>query len=181
MSNREKIWGMNVEVGWEPVLPSSGLDGLITQGEWTRSWDSVEAEAGEKKAAWIRLGESDWRDYELSVAITPLSGGNVQIPFRISNDGKKHYLLDLLLGWQAVAISKVDQSGLTKLSVVNFELRHGTEYQVELAAREASLTSYINGKLINQVTDFDFRNGHLALSVWSARTRFKNPKIRRLG
>lgn len=172
---------MKGEVGWERVLPPDGLDGLESQGDWKRSWDMVEAEAGEKKAAWIKMGDADWRDYELSVSITPISGGNVQIPFRISNDGKRHYLLDMLLGMQAIAISKVDQSGLTKLSVVNFELRHGTEYQVELAARDVSLTSYINGKLINQVTDFDFRNGHLALSVWSARTRFKNPKIRRLG
>lgn len=184
MSGREKIWGMDGEVGWTPVLPASGLEGLQVQGDWVRSGDAVEATAGEHRAAWIKIGGAEWRDYELKVGVTPLSGGNVQIAFRLSDTGNQHYLLDFLLGWQAVAISKVDHApggrGLVKLSVVNFELRHGTEYMVELAARGASLTSYIEGKLINQVTDFDFPSGGLELSVWNARTKFRDPKARRL-
>ena len=44
-----------------------------------------------------------------------------------------------------------------KLSVVNYPLECGQEYDVEIAARKASITTYVDGKLINQVTDEKFR------------------------
>lgn len=179
MDYRREIWGMDEPACWKPLLPASGLDGLDLKGAWSREWDTVSCAAG-AEGAHLLFGASDWRDYELQVAVVPEAGGNVQIPFRLTDDGQQGYLLDLLLGWQAVAISRLGR-GVEKLSVVNHELQRGREYHVELAVRGCSLTSYIDGSLVNQVTAFDFASGRFALKVWNAKTRFRNPVYRRLG
>jgi hypothetical protein len=178
MDYRNEVWGMDGPTVWKPLLPESGLKGLDLKGDWSRDWDSVSCKAGEE-GAHILGGADDWRDYELKVTVIPEAGGNVQIPFRLSEDRKKGYMLDLLLGWQAVAISRLGR-GVEKLSVVNHELRRGSEYHVEIAARGFSLTSYINGALVNQVTASDYEKGRFALNVWNGKTRFKNPMYRRL-
>ena len=86
---------------------------------------------------------------------TLVKGPNLQIQFRISEDGRSFYFLDFLTGWKAMAISKVDgKSGeTTKLDVVNFIFEGGREYDIVIAARGHSLTSYIDGNLVNRVTD----------------------------
>ena len=91
-----------------------------------------------------------------------------------------YYLLDFLYGWQAVAISKMepDARAVEKLSVVNFPFVRGREYNVLIAARERSLTSYIDGKLINQVTDRSFREGGIAMCLWWSTVNSRDPRIR---
>lgn len=183
MDYRDKVWGMDREAGWEPLLPSSGLSGIDAKGPWLRQDDSVKCEAGAEGAHLI-FGGHDWRDYELRSRVVAESGGNVQIVFRMSEEGKRGYMLDLLLGWQAIAISRFDHTtparGVEKLSVVNHEFRHGRAYDVELAARGFSLTSYVDGVLANQVTAFEHEKGRFALVVWNARTTFERPMYRRL-
>ena len=179
MDYRNEIWGMDQPACWQPLLPPSGLEGLEARGHWVRTHETVTSEAGDD-AAFLYFGTSEWRDFELRVRVVPEAGGNVQIPFRLSEEGRAGYLLDFLIGWQAVAISRVGH-GVEKLSVVNHRLELGREYHVELAARGHSLTSYINGSLVNQTTAFDYAQGRFALSVWNARTRFIQPMARRLG
>ena len=78
----------------------------------------------------------------------------------MSADERSYYLFDFLLGWQAVGIYRVIDRRVTKLSVVNHALHRGQEYEVQVAARGASLTSYVDGKLVNQLTDY-LPHGHL--------------------
>ena len=125
-------------------------------------------------------GEPAWSDYELSFLMTPVSGGNAQAAFRLSEDGRNFYLLDFLLGWQAVAVSRVVDGRVTKLSVVNHPLHAGQEYEVQIAARGESLTSYVDGKLVNQVTDATFRTGPFGFMVWESRTAFRDVRYRLL-
>ena len=183
MRYRDKVWGMDREAEWESLLPSRGLDGIESKGKWSRDGDAVTGEAGNEGAHLI-FGKDDWRDYEVKCRVTAESGGNAQILFRLSEDGTKGYMLDLLYGWQAVAISRIERGAsvpVLKLSVVNHELRHGRGYDVELAVRGASLTSYVEGKLVNQVTSFDHEKGRLGLVVWNGKTIFERPMYRRLG
>lgn len=130
------------------------------------------------------FGSDEWRDYELRSRVVAEAGGNIQMVFRLSDDGRRGYMLDLLFGWQAVAISRVDHASaerpVEKLSVVNHELRHGRGYDVELAARDFSLTSYVDGVLVNQVTAFEHRKGRFGFVVWNGRTTFDRPMYRRL-
>ena len=104
----------------------------------------------------------------------------MQIHFRVSQDGQAYYLLDFLYGWQAVAISKMEAGAgeVEKLSVVNFPFEKGREYNVLIAVRELSLTSYIDGKLVNQVTDRSYREGGIALGLWWSTVNFRDPRIR---
>jgi hypothetical protein len=183
MHYRDRVWGMDREVGWEPLLPPRGLDGIEAKGPWVRHGDVVRCEASGAESAHLVFGGHDWRDYELRARVVPEAGGNVQILFRLSEDGVTGYMLDLLLGWQAVAISRIDRASahpVVKLSVVNHELRRGRGYDIEVAARGCSLTSYVDHVLVNQVTACEHERGRFALTVWNARTAFERPMCRRL-
>lgn len=187
---RAVIEGMRGVIHWKRLLQEKGLEGWTpgnpdrSEGEaleevWKRSGGAIVGEdVDQSDGERLLIGEASWKDYEFSLLITPISGGNAQVQFRISEDKQCYYMLDLLLGWQAIAISKVDQRGLQKLSVVNFPIELGREYDVQIAVREASLTSYVDGQLINQVTDFSYRAGPIALTVWLSKTAFRDPRIR---
>lgn len=186
---RAVIAGMRGVIHWAKLLQDEGLEGWrpakgsdpkLFEQVWNRSGDAIVGEDNDIGDDCPRLiiGDSSWRDYELSILLTPISGGNAQILFRMSEDERCWYMLDFLLGWQAVAISKVDNGQLTKLSVVNFPIETGQEYDVQIAAREASLTSYIDGKPINQVTDSSYRSGAIALNVWYSKTAYRGPRYR---
>ncbi len=86
----------------------------------------------------------------------------------------------MLLGWQAAAISRMKDGKLKKLSVVNYPLDSGQEYDVQIAARGASLTTYIDGKLVNQTTDETFASGAVALNLWQCSTAFRDMRYRLL-
>lgn len=181
MDYRHEIWGMGAPAVRQPLLPSHGLEGLDLHGPWERVVDSVVCEAGEEGAR-ILFGNHEWCHYEVQVQVVAEKGGNVQIPFRLAKDGRSGYMVDLLLGWQAIAISRFEHGkGVEKLSVVNCQLDRGREYHIELSARGRSLTTYVDGLLMNQVTAGDQNPGRFALQVWCAKTRFRNPTARRLG
>ncbi|GEM_PF-417947 len=190
---RAVIGGMRGVIHWERLLGQEGLSGwrsgnpLRTEGSkleevWKRSGEAIIGEDVDGHGERLITGDDSWMDYELSLLMTPLSGGNAQVQFRLSDDGRRYYMLDFLLGWQAVAISKGDLSpgsgGVQKLSVVNFPMEIGREYDVMIAAREASLTAYVDGKLVNQATDFSYRSGPIALNVWQSKTAYRDPRIR---
>lgn len=181
LNKREVICGVMGDIHWKPVLPASGLEGLEIQGNWIRQGDAVVCEERQGGAT-LAFGEEGWKDYELSVWVKAAAGGNVQILFRLTAEG--NYLLDFLMGWKAVAVSKADRRpggrGFHKISVVNFDLEHHREYDLQIAVRDASITSYVDGQLLNQVTDYDFPKGRAALSVWQGKTEFRNPRYRLL-
>jgi len=178
---REIICGMSGDIHWQSLLPAKDLEGLQVQGNWTRQGDTVVCEERQGGAT-LAFGEDDWTNYELAMRVKVVTGGNVQILFRLNPDG--NYLMDLLFGWQAVAVSKNDLKpggrGFHKISVVNFGLEHGREYEVQIAVRDASITTYIDGQLVNQVTDYDFSKGRAALSVWQGKSEFRRPMFRLL-
>lgn len=180
---RPTVWGIDGETGWIPMLPEKELKGLEARGSWTRDKQSVTGTAGEDSAK-LFWGAADWRNYEIDFYMTVISGGNGQVQFRISADGKKCYMMDFLLGWKAVGISKIDGTpggtGLLKISVVNWDIERGKEYHVQIAVRDASITTYVDGKLVNQVTDSDYRQGRIAFNVWQGKTAFRDPRYRRL-
>ena len=105
----------------------------------------------------------------------------MQIAFRVSEDGKSYYFLDFLTGWRAVAISKKEAGvpGVTKLDVVNFPFEYGREYNITIAARGHSIISYIDGEMVNRLTDGSLTNGGVGFLMWhDTKVRFREPKIR---
>ena len=188
---RDVIEGMQGLINWQ-VVPADGelsswrppvwSDRNALEKTWRMEGNAIvgdSRELGEDSPSLI-AGEPTWTDYELSFLLTPISGGNAQVAFRLSADECSFYLLDFLLGWQAVAISKAIDRQVTTLSVVNHALHTGQEYEVQIAARGASLTSYVDGKLVNQVTDETFRSGTFGLMVWESSTAFRDVRYRLL-
>jgi hypothetical protein len=177
---REEVWGRDGNTRWLSLLDSK-YDGLrkvqgspIGMGAITVDRDSS-----------VVFGESAWKSYELRFGLQILEGANAQIRLRQSDDGKQFYLVDFLFGWQALGVSRINNrpggKGLQKLSVVNLEMARQTEYKVEIAVRDLSITTYVDGKLINQVTDEDYASGPIALCAWEAKARFSQPEFRVLG
>ena len=190
---RSGLGGMKGDIVWQALLKGEGTDGwreidvpldsssaLERRTLWSRRGNSILGRAPKGTASRLVAGDTSWRDYEVSTLLTLVEGPNMQLQFRVSQDGKAYYLLDFLYGWQAVAISKMepDARAVEKLSVVNFPFVRGREYNVLIAARERSLTSYIDGKLINQVTDRSFREGGIAMCLWSSTVNSRDPRIR---
>ena len=185
---RAHISGSQGHFRWESLLHEDGLEGWEagdspwTPTAWSRDENTVVANVTRGDQARLLQGNTNWMHYELKVQGTLVKGSNVQIQFRISEDGRSFYFRDFLTGWKAMAISKVDgKSGeTTKLDVVNFIFEGGREYDIVIAARGHSLTSYIDGNLVNRVADASNPSGSIALCVWGRLTvaRFREPKIR---
>ena len=128
------------------------------------------------------FGEGNWLSYELRFRLRFLEGANAQIRLRQSVDEAQFYVVDFLFGWQALGVSRVDSRpggrGLQKLSVVNLEMSRRQELDVEVAIRELSITTYVDGESINQVTDETLRAGPMAFCAWESKVRFGEPEFR---
>ncbi len=184
---RDVIGGMDGKINWhkltnDDILASWRLAGnTAVATAWKKEGNAIIGDDGGRGDAPILVSDaSNWSDFELSLLLTPISGGNAQVAFRLSETGSSYYLFDMLLGWKAIAISRVIKGHLTKLSVVNFPVELGQEYEVQIAARGASFTSYIDGKLVNQVTDENIRSGAIALIVWEGKVAFRDFRFRHL-
>jgi hypothetical protein len=178
---RTEIGGSQGAIEWESFLQGEGLDGWDvnddpwTPGAWSREGDTIIAESGDGNRARIVIGDDSWRAYELQVQMTMIKGGSAQLWFNIHDGGDYHFAP--LMGWQTAAIMAPDH---TKLDVVNHVFEWDQEYDVVLAVRGNSVTSYIDGKLVNRVTLPESPTGGIGLAVWGHHTvaRFRDPKVR---
>lgn len=178
---REEVWGRDGNTRWLSMLDPK-YDGLRKmQGKAAADLGSLTVD----RSSTVLFGENGWRSYELKFGLQILEGANAQIQLRRSEDGKQFYLVDFLFGWQALGVARVNQrpggKGLQKLSVVNLEMSRLAEYRVEIAVRELSITTYVDGRLVNQVTDETYDAGPMAFAAWEAKARFSQPEFRVLG
>lgn len=183
---RDKLGGIKGDITWQSLLQGDSLDGWIAHQSpnypdgWRREGDTVVGKIPRKKYGRIVTGDSKWRSYDFSVKATLVSGSNIQIAFRISEDNTSHYLLDFLTGWKAVAISKKvgGVRGVTKLDVVNFPIEKGREYDIMISVRGHSIISYIDGVRVNRLTDGSFPRGKVGFLMWhDTNVRFRDPKV----
>lgn len=166
-------------------MPEERLDGWLAHRSpnypadaWTRKGDTIVGHIEGNKYGRIISGDQNWESYEFSIKATLESGSNLQIVFRVSEGG--HYMLDFLTGWQYVAISKkTKEPGVTKLDVANFKTEKGREYDITIAVQDQSITSYIDGVRINNLTDDSFSHGRVGFLMWhGAKVKSREPRIR---
>lgn len=175
---RSKLGGIQ----WESLLTGNGIDGWAV-GEkpwvadaWWREGNTIVAATQDGPRARITIGDETWRAYELKVQVTMVTGGGApQLWFNIHENRDHHFAP--LLGWQTAAIMDPHHH---KLDVVNHVFELGREYDVVLAVRGRSVTTYIDGVLTNRVTLAEDPIGGVGLAVWGRHTeaRFRDPKIR---
>jgi RNA polymerase sigma-70 factor (ECF subfamily) len=192
---REVIGGMRGVIHWNKIFDGNlqgwSFEGKpIEPGTVPAGW-SIVGENGLVGEEWkagttLTYGEPSWRDLELSLLITPLGGGNAQVLFRMDEVTNRFYVLDMLMGWQAIAIRRITHDdevchlNAVKLDVVNYPLRHGTEYALNIAIRGHSITTYVNGALVNRVTDGSWFHGKIGLHAWQSKTLFRDIRVRLL-
>lgn len=184
---RDELGGMDGGITWQSLLPDEGLNGWTQRRSenypdgWSREGDTIVGDIPRKKYGRIVHGDPGWKSYDFSVKATLESGSNLQIAFRVSEDEKSFYVLDFLTGWRAVAISKVEAGvhGVTKLDVVNFPFEYGREYGIAISAMDHSIISYVDGEMVNRLTDGSFPQGRVGFLMWhKTKARFRDPKIR---
>lgn len=188
---RKVIAGMKGEIPWQKIF-TGDFSGWSEDGKaikpatspkyWKIIDDGIVGEKWEGDTN-LTFGDETWENVEFSFLVTPIAGGNAQAIFRRSEDADSRYFFDMMMGWQAIAINRVDlneagKPNLVKLSVVNYPLEHGREYAVCIAIRSHSITTYINGALVNQVTDASCPRGMVGLNVWYSKTLFRDIQVR---
>ena len=179
---RSKIGGMDGPIRWESLLEDNGLDGWENHAKtpvWSRAEDSIVAMSEDSaNVGPLVRGDDSWKSYEFKTQITIDRGPAVQIGFRVSDEGR--YVFQYLGGWKCVCVCLTNESGLTKLDVVDFPVEAGREYDLVIAAREKSITTYIDGVLTNRLTDDTYSSGGVAIGVWgkNSNVRFRDPKVR---
>ena len=78
-----------------------------------------------------------------------------------------------------IVLSRYDGKKLEWLSVVESPIERGREYDILVSTKGPKLTSYIDGKLVHQLTDSTFSTGGVGFNMWhKARVTFRDPKIR---
>ncbi len=179
---RPKIGGSQGSIEWESLLQGEGLDRWEINGTpwssdvWRRDGDTIIGDAADSPRGRIVIGDDTWRAYELKVQVTMVKGsGSAQLWFNIHDKQAFHFAP--LLGWQTAAIMDPHH---TKLDVVNHPFEHNREYNIVLAVRGRSVTTYIDGVLVNRLTLDEDPRGGIGLAVWGrhSEVRFRDPKIR---
>jgi hypothetical protein len=179
--SRETIRTGRGEIGFEPVIRDGSIAHLSREGNWQATRYEITVDALEGAGAWLSLSDAV-TDFELRMRMMAQEGENASIFFRQHAGGQRFYQLDLHCRWQAVVISKVDWGVEPQLnsiiSAVSHELLQGRDYDLELAVRGESITTCVDGKLVNQVRDGGYPQGGICLTAWKSRTRYVEPRLR---
>lgn len=171
-------------IPWQSLLHGDRLDGWRTtapSGEWSRDGDTVLGKLDGHRKSHLYQGDSNWKNYEYSLFVTLEKGSSMQFPFRVTDDRKGFYFVEFDYAWQTINVTlrQPGRRGVTKLSVVNYALKKGRKYHLIISARHRSLTTYINGKLVNQVADASYVGGGIGIAMWwDTRAKYRDPKIR---
>ena len=179
------------EIGhsWETMLPGEGLDGWnasegpFTPSVWRREGDAIIADTGQASRGRLLQGDGTWAAYEFKVQATIEKGfAGPQLVFGTSDDGNSSYFLTYLAGWKTMVIVRRNEETREddKLDVVDFVMEPGREYDIVLKVRDHSVTSYVDGVLVNRLTLRGEARGAVGLAVWANNSvvRFRDPKIR---
>ena len=165
---------------WESLLHAEGLAGWIEKwscGAWSRHGNAVLGNLKSDTIAQVRTGDAAWSDYEVSVTGALIKGSNLQIVFRVSNDGASFYAFD----WGnvgKVALSRFSpDSERVILSFVDYPIEIGREYHIVVAVHGQVLTTSIDGNPVHELTDGAYRTGGIGFSMWhKAQVTFKESK-----
>ncbi|MAF12348.1 hypothetical protein CMK11_18025 [Candidatus Poribacteria bacterium] len=194
---RRQTWGG----GWKPLFTGdlSGWDTLV-------QWDDVDKEryrpiaAGEVPenveivgngllldgsggGVCLATGDVRWHDMELSLLVTPIDGW-CEINFRWDDSEGPYtrpwYFLSMHPGDATVAVQRNARGWVTPLSMVHYPSELGREYAVTILARADSITTYIDGALVNQVTDRHSPRGRISLGVSDSKALYRDIQYRAL-
>ena len=194
---RPRTWGG----GWKPLFSGdlSGWEELITREDTAQSGYSPIAAGSVPESVEIidngllldgadgdvclATGDVRGHDMELSLLVTPIDGW-CEINFRVDDSeglaARPSYVLSIHPGDATVAVQRNARGWVTPLSMVHYPTELGREYAVTILARADSLTTYIDGALVNQVTDRHSPRGRISLGVSDSKALYRDIQHRAL-
>ncbi len=171
---------MDGPILWLDLLAAPGLGAWTTAMPpcWRHDGGHLEGALMGGNGSVLLIGDDSWRDYECSLRLTCEAGGEAEVRMR-AGDARHCYCVALLYGLQAMSVRLIAGDAPTRLlSCVDVALDPGRAYGLRLAARGESITTYLDGRLINQLTDATYRSGGIGAGVWQSRARFDAPRVR---
>lgn len=122
-------------------------------------------------------GDIDWRDYSLTVKLTPLTGQNHAIAARVQGS-LRAYLLGLAPENKLILYK--NEGGYKPVAQTDFQWSHGQSYTLILTAKDNRLIGGVDGGPKIEWADIDvpYLNGQIGLSNFDGgHTRFETVKV----
>ncbi len=177
---RECIDGMDGPIHWIDLLAGPGLGSWSSArpGCWRHEGATLDGALLSGGGSVLLVGDDRWHDYECSIHVACEAGGEADIRLR-ARDATHGYCVALLYGLQAMSVRLLDAPSPPRLlSCVDVPLAAGRAYDLRLAARGESITTYLGDRIVNQVTDATWSAGGCGVGVWQSRARFGSPRVR---
>ena len=169
--------------GWRSVIEDARDIDLILGKHWTIDGNTLIGDSGNEQGGLATFGRQDWRDYELDFYVTMITGANASCFIRQTADGKKFYACNTLAArkvFRVILLDNTQQNPFHDLSVVKFDFEEGPEYHMRIVAHGNSISTYVDGEVVNNVSDDTLLAGHAAFALWNNRVRIREPRYRLL-
>jgi hypothetical protein len=170
-----KITG--IFTGWQDDFNDGNADGwTMGEGSWSVQNNAYANSGSGRTSSWA--GQLDWDDISLTADITPGSGTDVWIIFRVQ-DASNYYLFTLQNGGALYKLVGGSYTKIADASGANFAA--GTTYSIEVETSGSSITIYSGGTQILSVSDNQFSAGYVGFGSNGASGTFDNVKVADIG
>lgn len=144
-------------------------------GTWE---DSLEGKTGASAEDAFTMSEQTAENFlyeaDIKVSGEEGEGGAGSLVFRADQEAKNGYFANIDALHDVVKLMKVEDGNITVLAEESMNLDTEQTYQLKVDAFDENITVYVDGKLIHDIDDGTFTNGHLGLNVWNSSTLFQN-------
>lgn len=165
------------------IIDEANSIDLRMSEDWSIDGRMLVGDSGDRAGGLASFGHETWRDYELDFYLTMESGSNASVFTRRSSDGKHFYATNTLAARKVFRVAEFDQTREQPgrdLSVVVYDFKEGTEYQVRVRVQGDSIKTYVDDYLVNSAVDGTLKTGSAAFALWHCRVLIREPRYRLL-
>jgi len=144
-------------------LPA-GWTGYGVNAVWTVQAQGSRVLNHARWSGYIKAGSTSWSNYLYTVSVMPSAWGSEQdgLLFALTDGG--HYSLDIV-GGTKVVLSKNVNGTSTQLATAPFVFAASRWYNLSVSMAGGSITAFVNGTSIVQVSDASFSAGAVGIEA----------------
>ncbi len=165
---------------WSEAAALGDRAASVPSGGWWVQGKEILQEQKIDAACWLRLGESNWTDYDLEVEALRVEGvDGFGIGFRMAD--RDNFLMANFGGWNnsrhGVEVTTEGDVKVLPSSVAPAAIDAGRWYRVRVEARGSQFKVLLDGKEVLTFTDAGHPRGAVGLRSWNTVNRFRNLKL----